>query len=182
MRAWKVLVVAVGTVAENAAALLYAAMMVIAFTQVFYRYVLGSPLTWTEEIARYAFVWLVFLGAAVTLLRTGQDGHIALTFLVDRLGARARFWLGALVHLAIGYVALHLMLWEGHKLALRTMAQTSPATGLPIGWAYMAIPIAGVVMLLIQLYRLLEFLRALRRGRPEVQVYERLSGPGGGAP
>ncbi|MEJ2134846.1 MAG: TRAP transporter small permease subunit [Desulfofustis sp.] len=40
-------------------------MVISILLQVFFRYVMNAPLYWSEEIARYAFVWLVFIGAAI---------------------------------------------------------------------------------------------------------------------
>ena len=47
---------------------LMAAIAILTLAQVFWRYVLEQPLQWSEEVARYCFVWVTFLGAA-TLMR-----------------------------------------------------------------------------------------------------------------
>ena len=57
------------------------------FVQIFFRYVLGSPLVWTEEFAKFMFPWLVFSGAALT---SRIQGHIRVDYFADRLPKRVR--------------------------------------------------------------------------------------------
>ncbi|MEQ9642452.1 MAG: TRAP transporter small permease [Alphaproteobacteria bacterium] len=72
---------AVAAVAAGVAALLVIVMLAITSYGVFMRYVLGAPVTWTEELSGYLVVALVMLGAADALLR-GE--HISVDLLTDR--------------------------------------------------------------------------------------------------
>ncbi|MCG8548645.1 MAG: TRAP transporter small permease [Alphaproteobacteria bacterium] len=72
---------------EYAALLLLAATCITVFLQVVFRYVIGIAVPWTEELARYLCVWMVFLGAAAVAAR---DEHIKVLFLLDRLTPRGR--------------------------------------------------------------------------------------------
>ena len=68
---------------------LFAALFLTVLLQVFTRYVLGTPLTWTEEIARYLLIWTTFVAAAYV---SARRLHISVDLLVSKLGER-----GALV-------------------------------------------------------------------------------------
>jgi TRAP-type C4-dicarboxylate transport system permease small subunit len=73
---------------------LLAVIFVVMVLQVSCRYVLGSPLVWSEEVARYLYIWVCFLGAPIALRR---GNHIAITLFVDWLPAKltrgiAIFW------------------------------------------------------------------------------------------
>ena len=63
--------------------LLLAIMFLITFWQIIARFIPGDATVWSEEVARFVFVWIVFLGAA-TLIR--DDEHIRISIIIDRLG------------------------------------------------------------------------------------------------
>src|SRR5258706_12082920 len=67
---------------------LMAALFVLTLAQVIWRYVLGNPFQWSEEGARYCFLWVTLLGAAA-LLRV-RDGHPRIDTLSLRAGPRLR--------------------------------------------------------------------------------------------
>ena len=116
---------------------LLAVIFVVMVLQVSCRYVLGSPLVWSEEVARYLYIWVCFLGAPIALRR---GNHIAITLFVDWLPAKlirgiAIFWL---VELAI----------QGAILAVRS--HTLIAITIPVPWSliYLVVPISAVLMML----------------------------------
>ena len=114
----------------------------LSFTQVVLRYGFGRPLTWSEEISRYLFVWVVFVGAAVAARR---NGHIALDFLVNRLPAAPRRGLAVIMAVLCFGMLLLVFVWQGWNLTIVSMRQESPATGLPVGYATLAIPVGGLL-------------------------------------
>ena len=74
---------AIDIATETVAATLLVWTVVIALVQVFFRYVLNASLSWPEEMARFAFVWFVFLGAAMV---TRRARHIVIDLLPRSLG------------------------------------------------------------------------------------------------
>lgn len=114
----------------------------LTFGQVVLRYGFGRPLTWAEEVSRYLFVWVVFVGAGVA---ARYRGHIALDFLVNRFPPRPRH----VVAMIMGVLSLAMLLlvfvWYGWTLTLVSMRQESPATGVPVGYATLAIPVGGLL-------------------------------------
>jgi len=150
--------------------LLYAVMTVITFMQVIYRYFLGRPLTTSEEVARYCFVWLVLLGSAVAMW---ERAHIELTFLTDRFSPKANLWLRILSDIVAIIVTMVFFVIEGFRLAMLTMAQYSPATGLPMGWVYLALPVSGVLIIGAALGSIATGLQRLRL--PEAELIAVLS-------
>jgi len=68
-------------------ALLMMVMATVVTAQVVSRYVFGNPFTWTEELARYVFVWMSMLGMAVGVK---YGSHIALDILVKKLQGTPR--------------------------------------------------------------------------------------------
>jgi TRAP-type C4-dicarboxylate transport system permease small subunit len=91
---------------------LVSVMTLIVFLQVIYRYILTEPLHWSEEMARYLFVWLSLLGATLAFQRRG---HFGFEILVQRFSPRNRRVLGVVIHLLTGFL-LSILLVQGIRL------------------------------------------------------------------
>ncbi|MCP4399908.1 MAG: TRAP transporter small permease [bacterium] len=140
-------------------AMILAAMTVIVFTQVFFRYVLNSPLAWPEEVARLMIVWLTFLGGYMALR---EKKHIGFNLLVKKLAPKTQ----QIVTIA-GKVLIILFLLvtikEGVLFAKKFANVPMPYTQFPIGKvAYTVFPISGVLMLLQMVEDLSQALSALK--------------------
>jgi TRAP-type transport system small permease protein len=133
----------------------------VVFANVLARYVFSSPIVGSVEIARIAFVWATFLGAA-TALKQGK--HIRFTLLVDRLPAGARWVLDVvLALLAAGFFLFVLV--RGIELTGRVQGTFFPASGYSQVVLYLPLPIAAGVMLIHTLAALADLLT--RRGARE---------------
>lgn len=66
---------------------LFTIMSIVTLIQVLFRYVFKLPLSWTEELARFLFVWVVFLGSAVSVK---ELGHVGVEYFVSRLSFNKR--------------------------------------------------------------------------------------------
>jgi TRAP-type C4-dicarboxylate transport system permease small subunit len=89
---------------EHALGVVFITFTLLSFGQVVARYVFGHPITWTEEICRYLFVWVVFVGAGVA---ERSRAHITLDYVTSRLPRRAMRWLDiANAVLCVGMVLL----------------------------------------------------------------------------
>jgi TRAP-type transport system small permease protein len=139
---------------EVVIALLLMAMVVMVFGNVVLRYVFNSGITVSEELSRWAFVWLTFLGAIVALK---EHGHLGSDLLVSRLPAWGkRLCLGLSLLLMLGVTWL---LLEGSwKQVLINRDVEAPVTGWSMAIIYLAgiafaVPAAG--LLLRDLWRLL---------------------------
>jgi TRAP-type C4-dicarboxylate transport system permease small subunit len=137
------------------AVLLTAGFLVVLLAQVFFRYVLNAPLSWSEEVAMLQFVW-----AALLLSSYGvrERFHIRLSFLVDRLRPGPRNVLERLGEVAIvlfgGY-----MTYAGVRLVDLTWGNTSAAVGYPIQYLYLSAPCCGALIVLHSSARLLNWER-----------------------
>lgn len=87
------------------------AMVVTITAQVLARYVFNVPLAWTEELARYLFIWLVFLGASQAM-RRGE--HIAIGLFVEMLPVPVRLAAGVLINTMVAafLAVLVVMAWR----------------------------------------------------------------------
>ena len=114
----------------------------ITFAQVAARYVLGDPLIWSEEAARYLFVWVSMIGAALAIR---EGGHFGLDLLIRRAPALKPV-LGPVVTVVTS-AFLVILLKTGideTNLAAMQFAMTFP---MRMQWAYLALPIGAGLML-----------------------------------
>jgi TRAP-type C4-dicarboxylate transport system permease small subunit len=118
--------------------------------QVFTRFVLGRPSSWTEELARFLLIWLALLGAAYV---AGRKMHLAIGAVVERLDARTRRRVEIVAHLAVGLFAAGVMGVGGLRLVWITFAleQTSAALGIRLGYVYAVLPASGALILFYSL-------------------------------
>lgn len=131
-----------GRVEAVALAAMVAAITVVTFLQVFTRYVLEDPLIWTEELARYLFVWITLIGGAAAVR---SRGHFGLDIL-RRFAPPLRTPLGALSTLIV-FAFLGLLFYTGILETGQASTQISHAIGVRLHWAYLAIPIGAALAL-----------------------------------
>lgn len=132
----------------------YAVLVVVGFAQVLFRFVFESPLSWSEELIRYVFVWSVFLTAAIAFR---LDLHIEVDFLTTWYPPRLR---RAMARVAWGcvvlFVAVLFVLGTRLVLAPSVRLQKSPAMEIPMAVPYAAVPVGAALMMV-------NVLRAARR-------------------
>lgn len=138
---------------------LMAAMVSNVLWQVCTRFILRTPSSFTEEVARYLMIWVGLLGAAYA---TGRKGHLALDLLTGRLQGGARRTSELFIHAVVLAFAALVMVGGGGRLVWvqLTLGQKSAALQLNIGLVYLAVPLAGAAIALYSLGALLD----LRRG------------------
>ncbi|MHB8992145.1 MAG: TRAP transporter small permease, partial [Chloroflexota bacterium] len=116
---------------------------VVVFLQVVFRYFLYMPLAWAEESARFLFIWVALLGAA---LGVKDRAHFAITMMVARFPRQIREVVRVAIALSGSYI-FYIMITEGWMLVLLNRNQESPAIGLVMSVPYLVIPISGLLML-----------------------------------
>ena len=136
----------------------FAILVACVIWQVFSRYVLESPSTVTDEMARFLFIWVALLGGAYTL---GQRRHLAIDLLPMITKGALRLAINAGIIAAVAVFAALVMIYGGLDLVTRTLetGQVSPALRIPMGLVYVAIPFSGLCIF----YYCLTFLADLFR-------------------
>ncbi len=133
-------------------AAVFGGTVLIVLMQVVYRYVLNNSLTWTEEICRYLFTWMIFLGAALAI----RDGSHVTVDLISRWAPKrwqraAQIVQHVLVVVFLAVVAVLGWRWVAHSAGTR-----SPAMGLPVNWVfYAALPVGCCIAMVYTARKLL---------------------------
>ena len=140
--------------------MLFAALVLDVSWQVFARQVLNQPSGWSEELAKYLFIWLGLFGSALVF---GERGHIAVDFAVKKLPNAGQVILSVVVQLAILTFTGMVLLWGGYLVV--QLAWNQNLTGLPVnvGPLYLALPISGVLIAFYTIYHLVRVLSGAER-------------------
>jgi TRAP-type transport system small permease protein len=121
---------------------LFMGMLAVAFMQAALRYLFDFGFSWTEELARYLQIWLVFLGAALVF---GKLGHVNINLFVHRLSPAGRLVAG-LVAQGITFLFLGLLVYKGFFLVQFSWGTASIALEAPTSLVYAAVPVCAVFM------------------------------------
>ena len=143
---------------------LYLFIVVVIFSEVLRRFVLSYSSLWGEETARYSFIYMVWIGAA---LAVKDRQHIRITILVDVLGNRAQNALSILAAvLGIGFAVIALR--YSIEPFLTSIKYQSVTDGLRIvqAWYLFAVPFGFSLILLRFVQMLVEDLKLFIHGAP----------------
>jgi len=143
------------------------AMIVLAVTwQVVTRFLMSSPSSYTEELARFLLIWIGVLGGSYAL-RT--HSHLGIDILSNKLQGRRKDLLTILIYSLVILFAALIMVIGGIKLVALTFSldQTSASLGIMMGYIYLVIPLSGIIMII---YSLDEILDALETRSTEAEV------------
>src|SRR5262245_24070262 len=154
---------ALDALARWLAVALATAIIAILAAQILFRYAFNSSIIWSEEVATWCMVWLVFLGSA-SLMRRWDHVHIPM--LIQRLPLRLRPGVVIFAKAATA-VAAALVAWYGFQWVLGPGHISSQTSGLSTRWIKLAVPIGAVLMALFALRLAAADVGRWRRGELE---------------
>ena len=139
-------------------ALLMGVMVLNVTWQVFSRYVLGDPSSFTDELSRYSMIWLGLLGAAYV---SGKQGHLAIDLLVQRLKGKQLFYLQLFGHVMVILFATVVMVWGGGNLVYisQLLQQKSATLQVPLAWVYGMLPVSGLLVVYYHSFHVLHLIK-----------------------
>jgi TRAP-type C4-dicarboxylate transport system permease small subunit len=147
---------------ENLAALCMAGLLITLGLQVFTRYVLNDPFSWTEEVARYLYVYIVFLGTSAAV---SDRSHVAIGFLVATLPRPLQWAVSLGINLLILFLLANLI-WWGWVATVRQWSIPLMVLEIPYAWVYGIVPLTAVLMTVRTAIVMHEDWQDYRQGRP----------------
>ncbi|MCF6297446.1 MAG: TRAP transporter small permease [Flavobacteriaceae bacterium] len=129
-------------------------MVINVLWQVFTRYVVGTPSSFTDELARYLMIWIGVLGAAYV---SGKNMHVAIDVLPSKLNKKSQKILAHLVSFIIIAFVFTALIIGGIRLVYITyiLEQYSPALQIPVALVYMVLPLSGILIIYYKISDLL---------------------------
>lgn len=132
---------------KNAEKVLCSALLgiscIILFLQIVFR-VLGLPLSWSEELGRYMFIWLIYVGASAAVR---ERRHISLDLIDLFVGPKVQL----LIHIfdnAVFFVFASILTYYGYLVTVRVSNQVSASMRMNMGFAYASICVSGFLMVI----------------------------------
>ncbi|MDI6804491.1 MAG: TRAP transporter small permease [Bacteroidota bacterium] len=121
-------------------------MVINVLWQVFTRFILKDPSSYTEELARYLLVWLGLLGASYAV---GKKLHLAIDILTSKLIARRKQVSDIFINCCVFVFSFGVIFIGGMNLVSLTLdlQQTSAALQIKLGYVYSVVPLSGLLMM-----------------------------------
>ena len=133
----------------------FIAMVLLTCWQVFTRYILKNPSSWSEEMVSYLFAWMALLGASVVV---GERGHMNIPVLVERLKPGARKFFAVFAEIVACVFAAVILVYGGLQITSLAMGQMTSSLGVPIGMFYIVLPLSGILNVIYTILNIIEIL------------------------
>ena len=146
------------TIALSAILIVLMAGIVVDVTwQVFTRFVLRNPSSFTEELAGFLLIWIGLLGASYTYCR---KAHLGIDTIIARFTGAKKNAAQVGVAVVVILFALFVLVIGGIRLVdiTFTLKQISPAMGIPMGYIYLVLPVTGVLFIYYAIASIVETL------------------------
>lgn len=128
-------------------------MTLLTCWQVFTRYILGKPSSWSEELVSYLFAWMALLGASLVV---GERGHMNIPILVEKSSPPVRKALSIFAEVVAALFAGVILVYGGIQITDLAMAQMTSALGVPVGIFYTVLPLSGILNIVYCILNIVE--------------------------
>lgn len=124
-------------------------IVAITIVQVFYRFAFNSPLTWSDELARFLFIWMVFIGAAIV---SYDDKHLGVEILQEKMSHKTKFITSLIMRVVILF-ALIVTAFSSVELVQIAHSQSSGALEIPYSYWRVSATVGSVLMVIATISR-----------------------------
>ncbi|QQK78846.1 TRAP transporter small permease [Salicibibacter cibi] len=146
----------------------FIAMVFLVFFNVVLRYGFNSGITWSEEMSRYLFVWIVFLGAIVAYK---DKAHLGVDLVIGNLPRSQQKVLYTINNLIVIGV-LGLIIYGGAQIFGVASINYGPATGIPFSFMYLAGLISAITMVVLTIIQTVDFVVFNKNDPPWAKPFE----------
>ncbi len=131
----------------------FLAMVALTCWQVFTRYILENPSSWSEELVSYLFAWMSLFGASLVV---SERGHMNIPILVDKMGDKAKKGLAIFAEVIACLFSIVILIYGGVQISTLAMGQMTSSLGVPIGVFYVMLPVSGAVNVIYTILNMIE--------------------------
>lgn len=129
------------------------AMVALTCWQVFTRYILQNPSSWSEELVSYLFAWASLLGAS---LITGERGHMNIPVIVDKMSEKLQKFFGIVGELIAFAFSAIILVYGGIAITNLAMGQMTSSLGVAVGVFYIVLPLCGVLNMIYTVLNIID--------------------------
>lgn len=139
----------------------FIAMVVLTCWQVFTRYVLKNPSSWSEELVSYLFAWASLLGASLV---TGERGHMNIPIVLEKFSPALQKLLNIFGELVAFAFSAIILVYGGVTITQLAMGQMTSSLGVQVGVFYVVMPLCGILNMI---YTVLNIADICKGGTPD---------------
>ena len=139
----------------------FIAMAVLTCWQVFTRYVLKNPSSWSEELVSYLFAWASLLGASLV---TGERGHMNIPIVLEKFSPAVQKLLNIFGELVAFAFSAIILVYGGVTITQLAMGQMTSSLGVQVGVFYVVMPLCGILNMI---YTVLNIADICKGGTPD---------------
>lgn len=140
--------------------LLLTTILMQIFTRIFFK----VPFSWTDELARFAFIWYCFLGSVLTMYK---KMHLGIDYFESKMKPKGLF-INRIFIYAIQIFFAIMLAYFGFKLLGIVGRQKSPIMRMPMKYIYMSLPISGVLYFILSINELYLHIKGESTPKPVV--------------
>ena len=131
-------------------------MVVLTCWQVFTRYILQNPSTWSEELVGYLFAWMSLLGASLV---TCERGHMNIPIVVEQFSLPVQKGLNCLGEIIAFLFSATILVFGGVQITSLAMGQMTSSLGVPIGIFYVVLPLCGILNMIYTVFNMIDIIK-----------------------
>ena len=134
----------------------FLAMVILTCWQVFTRYILQNPSTWSEELVGYLFAWMSLLGASLV---TCERGHMNIPIVVEQFSLPVQKGLNCLGEISAFLFSATILVFGGVQITSLAMGQMTSSLGVPIGIFYVVLPLCGILNMIYTVFNMIDIIK-----------------------
>ena len=134
----------------------FLAMVILTCWQVFTRYILQNPSTWSEELVGYLFAWMSLLGASLV---TCERGHMNIPIVVEQFSLPVQKGLNCLGEIIAFLFSATILVFGGVQITSLAMGQMTSSLGVPIGIFYVVLPLCGILNMIYTVFNMIDIIK-----------------------
>lgn len=139
-------------ISEIISIIILAVMAVLVVWQVAARYIFQSPIPWSEQLAKYLFIWLVLINGAYIF---GKKEHMNIGYFKSKMPQSVQNILDYVIEIITLGFAAFILIWGGW-MALKTgIPQKDAALSISMGYVYAVLPLSGILTMLYSVCNLI---------------------------
>ena len=129
--------------------------------QIFTRWILKNPSTFTEEFMRYMLIWASMIGSAYCFYK---DKHLALDLIKDKLKGTPAMCLSVFIEVCILAFLLVVFVYGGGRMAISS-TNYSPVMHIPFKVLYIVLPLSGILAILGRVLKYIQYFSERKAGK-----------------
>lgn len=136
---------------------LFLILFLVNIVQIILRSTTGKSLLWVVDFSQLLMIWIIFLGASVAVFR---HEHLLIDFLKHKVSVVSSHILD-LITRSLFLIFMLVVVFTGIEIVQIRMGMSYVSLGWPIGYAYLALPVSGVIICIYLIYFLMGSIKAI---------------------